>query len=374
MSWIVITTIMELYFVHPDEDKRGEWMSNSILGLATPSQRPNLHYEIQDPNSGNKFKPPIETGWRYSRETMNGKIKDKRIIFPDNPDGRPREKKFLSELESRFTGFSSILSTDLGYTLNGTREVREILDGNFFPFPKPVAIVKELIKQGTEFEEEQIILDFFAGSGSTAQALLELNKEDGGNRRYILAQIPEKMDEDSEAFKAGYKTIADICKERIRRVITKLKKDIEKKSGLFEKEKLNLGFKVYTLEPSNFKIWRTDTIDNEEDLKRQMNAFVDPARKHTEAEDMAWEILLKSGYELTAKLEKVNVADVQVFSIADGELLLALESITQKAIDSIIGKKPKKVIALDRLFAGNDQLKTNTVLQMKDAGIEFRTI
>ena len=135
-----------------------------------------------------------------------------------------------------------------------------------------------------------------------------------------------------------------------------------------------VGFKVYTLEPSNFKIWRTDVIDNEDDLKRQMNAFIDPARKHSEAEDMAWEILLKSGYELTTKLEKVDVIGVPVFSIANDELLLALENITQAAIDNIITKKPKKVIALDRLFAGNDQLKTNTALQMKDVGIEFKTI
>ncbi|MGA3287383.1 MAG: site-specific DNA-methyltransferase [Bacteroidota bacterium] len=362
----------EAKFSNPDSDKRGSWMSRSILGLASKKDRPNLHYEIIDPITSNRFSPPGDTGWRYSRERMETLIKEGKIIFPQKPDGRPREKKFRSDLLNENVSFPTII--DDIFTAHGTAEIRELFSGEYFDFPKPTKLIKTLLTQA--MEDDDIVLDFFAGSGTTAQAALELNKEKekGGNCKFILAQLPEKTDEDTEAYKAGYKTIADICKERIRRVSKKLNKDIEKKSGLFEKEKLDLGFKVYTLEPSNFKIWRTDVIDNEEDLKHQMNAFVDPTHKSSEAEDMAWEIMLKSGYELTTNLEKIDVADVPLFSIAESDLILALELISQEAINNIIARKPKRVIALDRLFAGNDQLKTNTALQMKDAGIEFRTI
>jgi len=269
-----------------------------------------------------------------------------------------------------------------------------------------------LIEQGCP--KDGVILDFFAGSGTTAQAVMELNKEDGGNRKFILVQLPEKTDEGSEAYKAGYKTIADICKERMRRVIKRLsepqmtadkddgndksgeqismglsEKSEEKSSASSESSQTSaVGFKVFTLEPSNFKIWRTDVIENEEDLKRQIEAFQDPVKKDSEAEAMAWEILLKSGYELTTTLERVEVGGVSVYSIANGEVFLALEKITQEAIDAIVvgpkgipsgvadptNIKPRRVICLDSLFAGNDQLKTNTVLQMKDARIDFKTI
>ncbi|HET7116954.1 MAG TPA: site-specific DNA-methyltransferase [Hanamia sp.] len=370
-------------YKNPDNDERGSWMSNSILGLATPSQRPNLHYDIKDPETGNNFSPPPETGWRYSRDTMTKKIKEKRIVFPAKKDGRPREKKFLSELESEYTGFSSLISTEVGYTLNGTRELRDILDGNFFPFPKPISIIKTLINQGLSNEgtDEAIVLDFFAGSATTAQAVLELNKEDGGNRKFILVQLPELTDENSEAFKAGYKTIADISKERIRRVINKLKIENEelkiKKEGELkfgnQDNQMNQGpdngFKVFKLASSNFKIWRGNEI-TEENLAQQLEVFTNPVSEGSEEENMLYELMIKAGYELTDKIEKAD----KFYSINDGELIIALEEMSQPVVDKILAAKPQKVITLDNLFTSNDQLKTNTVLQMRDAGVEFKTI
>ena len=368
-------------YQNPDNDSRGPWMSNSILGLATASQRPNLHYEITDPKTENKFAPPPETGWRYMRETMNSKIKDQRIVFPSKKDGRPREKKFLSELESEYTGFSSLLSTDVGYTLNGTRELRDLLGGNYFPFPKPVSVIKTLIEQGLPIEpdDDNIILDFFGGSATSAQAILELNKADGGNRQFILVQLPELCDEKSEAFEAGYKTIADISKERIRRVIKKIEEETvevkRKKEGELpldtENSTLttNLGFKVFKLSPSNFKIWRGNEV-SEENLSSQLDAFTNPIKEGSEKQNMLYELLLKAGYKLTNKVESKG----KFYSICDGELVIALEEMSQAVVDSIIAVKPKKVITLDNLFSDNDQLKTNTVLQMKDAAIDFKTI
>ncbi len=188
-----------------DDDPRGPWMSNTILGLATKEQRPNLHYKITDPTTGLSYPCPENTGWRYSKDTMKKKIDDNRIIFPKKPDGRPREKKFLEELSKKTTGFSSVLdSKEVGYTLHGTKELREIFGENIFPFPKPHILIKSLIKQITD--ENDIVLDSFAGSGTTAHAVLSANKEDGGNRKFILVEMEDYAN--------------DVTAERVRRVIT----------------------------------------------------------------------------------------------------------------------------------------------------------
>ena len=179
-------------YSNPDNGPRGPWMSNSILGLATASQRPNLHYAIHNPNTGAEYRCPPDTGWRYSRKTMEQKISDKRIVFPKNPTGRPREKKFFSEIKSEFTGLSSVVPEDVGYTLNGTREVRDMMGGRYFDFPKPVSLLGFLARQGIK-NEDDIVLDFFAGSCTTAHAVLQLNAEDGGKRRFICIQMPRTL-------------------------------------------------------------------------------------------------------------------------------------------------------------------------------------
>ncbi len=191
-------------YSNPDNDPRGPWMSNSILGLANKEQRPNLHYSITNPATGLEYPCPETTGWRYSKETMERKINEGRIVFPKKEDGRPREKKFLSELAKNTTGFSSVLSSDeVGYTLHGTRELRDIFGENLFPFPKPHILIKSLIKQVTD--KDSIILDSFAGSGTTAHAVLALNKEDGGQRKFILVECEDYAN--------------SLTAERIRRVI-----------------------------------------------------------------------------------------------------------------------------------------------------------
>ncbi|HEY9165694.1 MAG TPA: site-specific DNA-methyltransferase [Candidatus Kryptonia bacterium] len=357
-------------FSNPDNDPRGPWFSADLTGLATKDKRPNLHYDVVNPRTGIVHHPSTTRGWSVSQEKFQKYIEEDRILWPAKPDGRPRFKKFFNEVTEFQTGFSTMLK--VGFTTDGTREIQEIFGGKIMPFPKPVELVKTLIQQAASGAD--IVLDFFAGSGTTAQAVMELNKEDSGNRKFILVQLPEKTDEDSEAYKAGYKTIADICKERIRRAGQKIKGEKAKEEGLFKGKEVDTGFKAFTLEPSNFKVWRTDTMDNGDDLVKQMDAFADPTRAGSEADAMAWEILVKSGYELTTKLEKLTVGGVPIYSIAEGEVALALEKISRDAIVEIGKMKPKNFICLDRLFAGNDQLKTNTALQMKDAGVEFRTI
>ena len=235
-------------------------------------------------------------------------------------------------------------------------------------YPKPPSLIK-LFAKGC-CKNKDIILDFFSGSATTAHAVLDLNKEDGGNRKFIMVQMPELCDEKSEAYKASYKTIADIGKERIRRVIKKIEKEQEGKLDLDGTNgKQDLGFKVFKLQESNFKIWRTD-IKTEAELTKQIELHIEPLDEHAKTENVLFELLLKSGVPLTAKiLEKDGY-----YLVNDNEIALILEKVNTDIIKAVIAKNPRKVITLDRLFNKNDQLKTNTALQMKDAGIEFKVV
>ncbi|MCL5971080.1 MAG: site-specific DNA-methyltransferase [Firmicutes bacterium] len=190
-------------YANPDDDPRGPWMSDNMVGLATQEQRPNLHYDITHPQTGIIYSCPA-MGWRYERKRMSELIANNEVIFPSKPEGRPRRKKFLNDLLSEFTGFSSLLSAS--YTSSGTRELREIFGGDeVFDFPKPSELIMQLINQATGTNDESIILDSFAGSGTTAHAVLALNQQDGGHRRFILVEMEDYAD--------------TITAERVRRVI-----------------------------------------------------------------------------------------------------------------------------------------------------------
>ena len=414
-------------YANPDGDPNGLWRSGDVRNAL---YRPNLIYDIATP-SGKKISPP-KNGWRWSKETLSDKIRSGEIVF-SRDETRIIRKIYLSRVEGRAPE-TIWFGKEVGTTREAATELKQLFHGQVpFETPKPVRLIQKMLQIGTEADGTDIVLDFFGGSGTTAQAVMELNKEDGGNRKFILVQLPEKTDEESEAYKAGYKTIADICRERIKRVGEKVKSEKSKAEGLFKGKELDSGFKAFTLEPSNFKVWRTDTIENGEDLVKQMDAFADPVHASSETTAMAWEILVKSGYELTTKVERITLPSnayggdkkqpdvsfpnalignpsrgvsgfpleargndimgissanenggVPVYLIAGGEVVLALEKISQAAIDQIVkmsakggyasGVKPKNFICLDRLFAGNDQLKTNTALQMRDAGVEFKTV
>jgi adenine-specific DNA-methyltransferase len=222
-------------------------------------------------------------------------------------------------------------------------------------------------------EKDDTILDFFSGSCATAQAVAQLNADDGGNRKYIMVQLPEPCDEKSEAYKAGYKTIADIGKERIRRAAKKIKKENEGKLD-FDGGKLDLGFKVFKLEESNFKQWRSD-IKTAKELKERLSLFVDNVKPESLQENILYELILKTGHDLNVKVKAKKANGKQYFVIDDGKLIVCLEKkISKGLIEKITKLKPEKVICLDKSFSGDDQLKTNTALQMQAEEIEFKVI
>lgn len=296
--------------------------------------------------------------WRWGLDTFKDRLNEIVVFRKDNQ----LSVEFLQK------GFNPPKNyTNYG---GGTPDLKELFDDEqIFNYPKSVKYIKYLASIGGVSDE--IFLDFFAGSGTTAQAILELNAFDGGSRQFILVQLPELCDENSEAFKAGYKTIADISRDRLKRVVDKLTKShSQMKIEVATLPKAaSVGFKVFKLSPSNFKIWRGSEI-TEENLATQLDAFTNPVKEESKSSNMLYELMLKSGYLVTDNV----VEEKNYYSVKDGELIVALEIIDQKIIDNIIAAKPKKVITLDNLFTGNDQLKTNTVLQMKDAGIDFKTI
>ncbi len=387
-------------------EERGYYKLSQTLDYGSIQYSPSLDYEIaindkifrpggvsiEEMQDRRKRNPSSDFCWRWSRVLFDFGYKNDFVVV--------KESKYGSRIYTKTYQRATILKNNNGYFVdlnertksatsidfiqnkfsndNSRKDFNQIFDTNIFEYSKPVELIKELINLSTNSND--IVLDFFAGSGTTAQAVLELNKEDNGNRKFILVQLPEVTDKNTEAYKAGYKTIANISRERIRRVIKKIQTEIasaEKKKveelNLGDKNSnapnIDLGFKAFKLSPSNFKIWRGNEI-NEENLSEQLDVFTNPVKENSQEQNMLYELMVKAGYELT---DAVEIKD-KLYAINNDELIIALTEMSQTVIDRIIAANPKKVITLDHLFAGNDQLKTNTVLQMKDARIEFKTI
>ena len=351
-------------YSNPDKDLRGLW---TTMDLSANHKGP--HFKIINPNTGEEYFPADGRYWVFNEDEVQKRIKEGRIIFGRSGQSGPVQKVFLKEKQLRRIKPETWWD-EHGMNEDGTKELSDLLGKvKVFSHSKPSMLIKNIVQISTSTStgvssDPDIILDFFAGSGTTAHAVLDLNKQDNGKRKFILVQLPEPCAVDSEAIKAGYKTIADICKDRIRRVIENIK----------DKKNLDLGFKVFKLKSSNFKIWRSDIAEDEKELTKQLDGFENPVKKEAEIDNMLWEILLKSGYDLNTKVENKKISDCQVFSVSAGELIVCLSKINVELIKGIVKQPPKKCICLDVLFSKNDQLKTNTVLQMKDAGVEFKTI
>jgi len=356
----------ESKFSNPDNDPRGPWMSRSMLGLATKNQRPNLHYEILDPDTGRVFLPNSATGWRYSEERMKQMILEGRVLFPEKEDGRPREKKFRKEMQTEFIAFRSII--DDVHTADGTQEVRELFGAEIFPFPKPSGLIAQIADQ--VLGDQDIFLDFFAGSASSFDAIARLNSRNGVARKTILIQLPEEVEQNSEADKAGYRTISEIARERMKRVIART----QASSDLISTKSKGLGFKSFLLSPSNFRQWRGDGIDTPEQLAEQIELFAISEKEGACVEDILYELLLKFAQELTTPIETLDVADGKVFAVHDRQMLFVLESLTQDMISSLVEVKPREIITIDGVFKDSDMLKTNLDLQCRDAGIRFTCV
>ncbi|WP_420914027.1 site-specific DNA-methyltransferase [Bartonella krasnovii] len=355
-------------YQNSDNDPRGPWITGDLTVGMNASMRPNQAYDLIDPKTGNIFPYNPNRVWAYVPESMERLIKEGKVLFPTDTSKRPMLKRFQNELKSNYNPFSSIMTDIVGLNTEATRMIQKILHGNIFDYSKPMSLLMTLLKQ--IISKNDLILDFFAGSGTTAHAVMQLNAEDGGKRRCISVQLPEPTDTKSEAFKAGYKNIAEISKERLRRAGKKIKEEQSKKLNLNANGDLDTGFKVFKLDSSNIKRWEADfdTLD-----MNLLNA-VDHLKQDRSNEDLLYEILLKYGLDLAVPIETRTTAGKNIYIIGRGALIVCLdEDIDMDLVQGITSLKeelPSEVIRVvfkDSSFR-DDNVKTNALMNLKRYG------
>jgi len=356
-------------YQNPDNDPRGPWKAIPFLNPLSPEERPNLAYEIVHP-SGRVIRPKRKA-WRSEESVWKRLVQEKRVWWGKEGDSEiPNIKRFLNEVRQGMTPINFWSYEFAGHTDSANQELKDLFGDKVFDTPKPTRLVQRMIQLADAGEEECTVLDFFAGSGTTAQAVLDLNEQDGGNRSFILVQLPEPTGRED------YRTIADITKERVRRVIKKLNDADSGQLQLGRDPKRDRGFRVFNLAESNFKPWNAQVEPDPQTLGQQLELHVDHIREGRTSEDILCEILLKSGYPLTTPVETLTAAGKSVHSAAGGLFLICLErTLTLELIRAMAERKPERVVCLDEGFAGNDQLKANAVQIFKTKGVvSFKTV
>ena len=343
-------------YKNPDNDERGVYR---ILGLWARGNQGGSKYEYTTSN-GTFYS---EREWLVGLDSMKKLDAENRLI--ENGDKLYR-KLFLSEVSG---SVPETIWLDTSNTANAADELKNLFNKKaYFDTPKPVPYIIKMAKLATN--PNDLILDFFSGSGTTAHAVMQLNAEDGGNRRYICVQLPEETAENSEARKAGFAHIAEIAKERIRRAGTQIS------ASLKDGQSVDTGFKVFKLTESHFKQWRRPLSGslNEQQQLALLEEFQNIVHEHAGVENMAYELMLRLGFELTDSIEFVGNVVWLNNAAQTRKTALLLDTVNQAVLDEVRAQSPKKVFVLDKAFAGNDALKTNTALQFKDANIDFETL
>jgi adenine-specific DNA-methyltransferase len=330
-------------------DSRGLYFADNFAG-PDDGRESRPRYDILHPITGKACKKP-STGWRWDEERTRAALAEDPPLIHFGPDEAtiPCRKSYLERIDTE--PLSSVFYRD---GRAGTLEMEALVGKGLVEFPKDVDTIREFaqVAAGTD----SLIMDFFAGSGTTAQAVLELNAADGGRRKFIAVQLPEPTGH------GDLKTIADITKKRVRRVIERLDQADVGKLNFEGGQKQDRGFRVFTLAESSFKLWNADAPKTAENVAAQLELHVDHVRPGRSQEDLLFEILLKSGYPLTTKVEKITMEGKQIFSAADGALLVCLEKeLTLETIRDVAARMPERVVCLDEAFRGNDQLKANAV-------------
>ena len=388
-------------YSNPDNDPNGAWASANMAGIATESQRPNLYYDLINPATGINYGRP-KMGWRYDRKTMAKLIAENKILWPDSPSGRPRKKTYLNELSGNLPGFSSVVGENL-FTRSGTVEIDSLFEQRIFNFPKPSELIKCFVSQITA--PSDIILDFFSGSATSAHAVMRLNAEDSGHRKFIMVQLPEPCDEKSEAYKAGYKTICDIGKERIRRAGDKLYETLKTSGKDFqhiaknintaprktfasddgqtsfevpmiparwsktdetaENQKLadglDIGFRVFKLDDTNMK----DVYYSAEEYSQTNLEDLESNIKEDRTDlDLLFGCLLDWGLPLSMPYRSEKIGSCTVHTYAPGDAALNVpdaliacfdSNVPENVIKEIAKRKPRRAVFRDSSFASSPE-------------------
>lgn len=335
-------------YSNPDNDPRGPWTTGDLTVGMTGDMRPNQYYDLVDPKTGKIYKPNYNRVWSYIPESMNQLIAENRIVFPEDTSKRPMKKRFASELDSRTNPESTWLDK-VGMNTEGTKQMYELFGKAFFSYTKPVSLIKELVLQVVN--KDDIVFDFFSGSATTAHAVMQLNAEDGGHRKFIMVQLPEQTDAKSEAYKAGYKTICEIGEERIRRAGKKIKEE----SPLTTAD-LDIGFRVFKVDSSNMEDVYYRPVDYNQ---RQLEMFADNIKPDRTPEDLLFQVMLDLGILLSSDIQETEIAGKKVFSVAGGYLIACFDAeVTEETVKAIAQKQSVYAVFRDSSMA-SDSVATN---------------
>lgn len=366
--------------------RAGSTKLNLPDGSYTESTNPN--YVLKNPvvvkqgRNENDFELTFRSRWSREKvleETRKGTtfwVKSQnfaiRAIYTDGKTANESPRQIIFTNSSAPNRTKSKHGVAVGTNEEASSQLKTLMGGDFFSYPKPTSLIEYLVS----LVEPDIILDFFAGSGTTAEAVMSLNARDGANRQCISVQLPEPPEEDKpDALEAGFETISEITRERIRRAGKKILEDEAENLGK-RTEPLDVGFRAYKLVDTNFTKWKADSGLSEDELVGLFSDLADSADDHARPEALLTEVLLKLGFSLTEKIETVEVAGLSVFSVADGLALAYLDEHTRPTLDqlrALVAREPERLVVLEDAFHGNDELKTNLVQECRTRNVDLWT-
>lgn len=327
-------------YKNPDNDPRGPWTADN---MTVKTYSANYDYEIVTPN-GSVMSPPNGRCWFTSKERMDKLIQENRVWFGETGGNMPRLKRFLCDVQQGMTATTIWKYTEVGHNQEGRQELKKLFDNKgYFDGPKPLRLISRILTIAN-LSANSIILDFFSGSGTTAHAVMQLNAEDGGNRQYIMVQLPEETPEDSEARKAGYNTIPDIAKERIRRAGKKIKEE----SPLTTAD-LDTGFRVFRLDEGNYE----DVNRSPKEFKQdQLDLFLNNIKTDRNDLDLLFGCMLDWGVQLSLPMTQEVVDGKTIYTVNDGDLVACFaENVSEDVVKAMAEKMPLRVIFRDSCFA-----------------------
>lgn len=327
-------------YKNPDNDPRGPWTADN---MTVKTYSANYDYEIVTPN-GSVMSPPNGRCWFTSKERMDKLIQENRVWFGETGGNMPRLKRFLSDVQQGMTATTIWKYTEVGHNQEGRQELKKLFDNKgYFDGPKPLRLISRILTIAN-LSANSIILDFFSGSATTAHAVMQLNAEDGGNRQYIMVQIPEETPEDSEARKAGYNTIPEIAKERIRRAGKKIKEE----SPLTTAD-LDTGFRVFRLDEGNYEDVKRSPKEFKQD---QLDLFLNNIKADRNDLDLLFGCMLDWGVQLSLPMTQEVVDGKTIYTVNDGDLVACFaENVSEDVVKAMADKMPLRVIFRDSCFA-----------------------
>ena len=339
-------------YSNPDNDPRGVWMSSDI---SVKTYNAECDYPITAP-SGRVIEPPAGRCWSLSKKAFLERLQDNRIWFGPDGNGVPRIKRFLTDLKHEGMAPTSIMFfKDVGHSQEGAQEVSKLLDGGFFSGPKPQRLMQRLLTLAN-LKTDSVVLDFFSGSASTAHAVLSKNAEDGGHRKFIMVQLPEKCDEASEAYKAGYKNICEIGKERIRRAGEKiLKEQLANNNSTLNSPnpKLDIGFRVLKLDSTNMKDVYYAPCDYDQDFLHQLKSNIKDDRTDL---DLLFGCLIDWGWPLSLPYKSEQIDGCTVHTYNDGDLIACFDAnVPESVVKEIAQRKPLRAVFRDSGFESSPE-------------------